>query len=225
MKFPAFLLLLAVLSCTEKKQPEPAPDTLALAENPVEESSAPAEAPPAALSDEEMLAEEMEYELQNSENTFPQNVNVEGDIVRFMEEGFNISSPLFESNAVEQFPAFLRENDISYELSKTEASKDPDDYESTDTYNYTFGNSAVTIAYNQVISATIYSPAFEWDGIKVGTSRQEFASRFPYLSDFTADDIFQLHIGSFSSGCYVQFNFEGDKIVMINYSVFVQDCS
>lgn len=173
-------------------------------------------------------AAELEREANdpNYVNEYPQNlVDVADGIVRFVDPNsgapFVIGMPWQEP--VTEVPQFLKDNGIKFTLEKTEA--DPSDYESTDHYEYKFGKSIIIIAYDQVTRAEIYTPIIELDkGVKVGMSKADFLGLFPQLAGFESHDSYQLHVSSLTSACYLQFDFDKDRIVSIRLSIFVQDC-
>lgn len=152
----------------------------------------------------------------------------ENGIVHFLnsssENSFPISLFNENNNAIDDVPNFLKATGISYTLDKTDA--DPESYESTDVYVYTFGSSMIEITYGDVTSATIYSPKIEFqDGVKVGMTKEEFFNRFPQVQQYQDSDTFLLHANSFTSACFLTFTFKNDKIESIELKIFIQDCS
>lgn len=152
---------------------------------------------------------------------------VENGIVCFLnansENYFPISLFNENDNAIDDVPAFLEAAGITYNLEKTEA--DPESYESTDVYLYTFGSSSIEITYGDVTSATIYSPEIELqNGVKVGMTKEEFFNQFPQVEQYQDTDTFHLHANSFTSACFFTFTFANDKIESIELKIFIQDC-
>jgi len=151
----------------------------------------------------------------------------EDGTVRFLngdsENPFPISLFNENDNAIEDVPAFLKAAGIQYNLQKTDA--DPDSDESTDVYLYTFDNSTIEIAYGDVTSAIIYSSKIVLqDDVKVGMTKEEFFKRFSQVQQYRDTNTFQLHISTFTSACFLTFDFENDKIKSIKLEIFIQDC-
>ena len=234
MKSPALLLTLLLLwNCTTKKaatETTDVTDSVDTATNIVEEG---AEIEQTALDDtQQSLDGEDVYgdvgeDFQGDYEGDDLSRQDEYGAVRFLngdsENYFRISMFNENDNAIEDVPAFLEAAGITYNLEKTDA--EPDNYESTDVYLYTFGSSMIEITYGDVTSATIYSPEVELqDGVKVGMTKEEFFNRFPQVQQYQDTDTFQLHETTFTSACFLTFTFENDKIASISLQIFIQDC-
>ncbi|HEY3405538.1 MAG TPA: hypothetical protein VGK59_19280 [Ohtaekwangia sp.] len=140
-------------------------------------------------------------------------------------QAFPVSLFNENDNPVEDVPAYLNSKGIKYSLEKIEASSDPEDYESTDVYTYTFGESVIQISYGNVNEATIYSPEIELqDGVKVGMTKEDFLAVFPQVQEYTGIDEFRLHPYAFAQFCYMTFYFQDGKISSITLTIAPQDC-
>jgi hypothetical protein len=162
------------------------------------------------------------------DNMDNENIRVEGDVVHFVNEkltdsAFPVSLFNDNDNPEADVPEFLKANNIKYKVDFEAA--DSEDYESTDQYTYTFGESSIEIAYNTVVSAVIYSPLIELNqGVKVGMSKADFIAVFGYLQEYQNSSSFQLHTSSPGSACYWIFEFDNEKVSAIKLKIFIQDC-
>jgi hypothetical protein len=142
-------------------------------------------------------------------------------------EGQTFPVSMFAENndAVADVPAYLKSKGIQYKLEKIEGSSDPADYESTDSYTYTFGESVIEILYSSVSSAVIYSPEIELkDGVKVGMTKEDFIALFPQLQEYADANEFTLHPYPFAEFCFMTFSFKDGKMTSIKLELGLQDC-